>query len=147
MPDSSQEEFSFDFEKLGNSSKNSKEIMNKYLLKDIKKHSFEEDGQEKHFDVYEEMIQSFEYDLNNDGIKEVIGVYPFQPYCGFETCRLFVLQKQKDGDEYKDICDFSVMGIPFKVGILKSVNFGYKQIQVYGRGRQFVYSKLKYVVY
>ena len=48
-----------------------------------------------------ESVRAFEFDLNNDGTNEIVGVVYSTLYLGTAGYNLFILQKQPDG--YKDI--------------------------------------------
>ena len=79
-------------------------------------------------DFNENSIHAFWYDLNDDGINEVIGI-PYQTpvFCGLHTSSLFILQKS--GNEYEKIGEISYYYFEGVVTILKEKTNNYHNIQ------------------
>lgn len=76
-----------------------------------------------------ERVNAFEYDLNSDGIKEVIGVvYSTYYYGSIDGYHLFVLQKQNE--TYKDVSSVSIEPIAGNLVILKKKKNGYYKLFV-----------------
>ncbi|MBS4760295.1 MAG: hypothetical protein KHX03_06320 [Clostridium sp.] len=132
----------FDLNETFKSQNTAIDIMYNYLSEDTKKYKFEKDNKKTFFEIDKEIIQAFEYDLNNDGITEIIGVYPHQPYCGLETCNIFILKKGILG--YKNIFASQVLGIPYKISISKQENKSYNQINIFTHYQKDIVNKLKF---
>ena len=73
---------------------------------------------------------AFEYDLNNDGENEIIGLIYSSGFFGSAGHSLFILQKQ--GDVYEDITCMVNFEPLLPLRILKEKSNGYKNIGIYG---------------
>lgn len=77
--------------------------------------------------LFSEAVSAFEFDLNNDGVNEILGlVKSWKYYNQYGTMPFFVLQKQ--GDEYKEIGLFQYRNEQ-KIVIFKEQINGYYNMQ------------------
>ena len=80
--------------------------------------------------IYPESARAFEYDLNDDGENEIIGVVYSTFYWGTAGYSLFILQKQNNlYEEITWIVNFEPL-LPIR--ILKEKSNGYKNVGIYG---------------
>ena len=102
-------------------------ILYEYVLKDLGKSPKEA---EKIYKITPNMTGAFEYDLNDDGQKEVIGYVASPAYWGTAGYSLFILEKRNKS--YVDI-EYLVNFEPMeKVQILQTYTNGYKNIKIHG---------------
>lgn len=85
---------------------------------------------EKFANITPERVRAFEYDLNGDGTKEVIGII-YSTYCyGTAGYSLFILQKKEN--TYNDLTSVLNCEPLLPIKILKSRTNGYNDIKFYG---------------
>ena len=83
---------------------NAKNILIKYLMNllDKEKNYLDESSTTLKKLLFSGAVSAFEFDLNNDGVNEILGVVRSWKYYGqYATMPFFVIQKQ--GNEYKEI--------------------------------------------
>ena len=117
-------ELTYDFIK--NSEPEASKILYEYILQDE--------------DMTDEMLElahitpksafAFEYDLNDDGENEIIGLVYSTYYWGTAGYSLFILQKQ--GDVYENIAWIVNFEPLLPLRILKEKSNGFKNIGIYG---------------
>ena len=114
-----------------------KKILYKYLLKDLKsdfeKNAKENDKFEDWVNLYHidyRRVNAFEYDLNDDGEKEIIGYIVSSAYWGTAGYALYILEKT--GNEYQDISYMLNFEPQIKFYILKNKTNNYKDIVLFG---------------
>ena len=117
-------EVEYDFMKQSQPKAN--KILYEYVLKDLGKTPKEAEE----FKIYPEVVNAFEYDLNDDGQKEVIGYVVSSAYWGTAGYSLFILKKHNKN--YVDIAYLINFEPLEKVQILKTYTNGYKNIKIHG---------------
>lgn len=103
--------------------------MTDFAIKDIPNYIIDEPMQKEVVDSLKSFpAHAFEYDLNDDGINEVIGLPPpISLYMGPRGGSFFILQKQ--GEEYASIKSNMIYTYEDKIVILKEKTNGYHHMQ------------------
>ncbi len=102
-----------------------KSVIYNYLYKILEKYSWNQNlSEDFHLDMSK--IWAFSYDLNGDGVDEVLGYYQNKLFCDTKGCQFFILKKQKD--RYIDIYRNSIMAEKSRIIILKSKNNRFSNI-------------------
>lgn len=113
---------------LNYSEKNASRILSEYLISEIKKESPEiQKYATREHELSPETVNAFEYDLNSDGINEVIGIPPMNSYYGgVSSIQFFILQKQ--GEKYINLSEL-MYSYEDRVNILSSQTDGFYDMQ------------------
>ena len=117
-------EVEYDFMK--QSQPKASKILYEYMLKDLGKTPKEAEE----FKIYPKLVRAFEYDLNDDGQKEIIGYVVSPAYWGTAGYSLFILEKHNKS--YIDVAYLINFEPLEKVHILKTYTNGYKNIKIHG---------------
>ena len=88
-----------------------------YLYKILEKYSWNKDISED-FEIDMSQIWAFSYDLNGDGVDEILGYYQNKLLCDKKGCPFFILKKDKG--RYIDIYRNNIMSEKSRIIILKS---------------------------
>ncbi len=116
----------YQYDLMDNSNPVANKILYNYVLTDIDMTPKEIEEIAR---ITPESVRAFEYDLNGDGTKEVIGVvYSTYYYGSIDGYHLFVLQKQNG--TYKDISMVSIEPIAGDLVILKKKKNDYYKLFV-----------------
>ena len=110
-----------------NSEPNAQKILYEYVLRDL---DSTPKTLEENFNIVFDNVYAFEYDLNDDGEKEVIGIVYSTYYWGTAGYSLFILQKK--GVYYEDISYILNIEPQLSLKILKSKANGYSDIEFHG---------------
>ena len=113
---------------LNYSESNASRILCEYLISEIKKESPEiQKYVTQEHELSPKTVNAFEYDLNSDGVNEIIGIPPLNSYYGgVSAIQFFILQKF-DG-KYTNISDLSY-SYEDRVDIFSSKTDGYNDMQ------------------
>ena len=114
-----------------NLSKNSEPVASKILYDYILRQERMSPAEIEIFaNITPERVSAFEYDLNGDGTKEVIGITYSTYYYGTAGYSLFILQKK--GNTYNDLTSILNCEPILPIKILKSRTNGYNDIKFHG---------------
>lgn len=119
-------------------------IMEDFVYKDLEKNIDDEKELNRLQNLIKEFpVNAFEYDLNDDGINEVIGlppriIYYFGPLGG----EIIILQKKNN--EYKKIENHLIYTFEDKIVILKEKTNGYHHMQFRRKGQSEPKHLIKY---
>ncbi len=102
-----------------------KSVIYNYLYKILEKYDWNNKiSEDFHLDMSK--IWAFSYDLNDDGVDEILGYYQNKLFCDSKGCQFFILKKQND--RYIDIYRNSIMAEKSRIIILKSKHYKFSNI-------------------
>ncbi len=119
-------------------------IMEDFVYKDLEKNIDDEKELNRLQNLIKEFpVNAFEYDLNDDGINEIIGLPPLMSwYIGSQGTQLFILHK--NGDVYEETKDLIFYMFGDEIVILKEKTNGYHHMQFRRKGQSEPKQILKY---